>query len=352
MHLLRLHLLRFLALATLAVGLAVGLPAPARADVFPDDSWHTLPPDAVGLDASKLAQLSNLIGGSGMIVRHGYKAYEWGDVTSRHNWASASKAAISTLLFMADAEGLCDIHSPIGNFLAGGSPKDSAITFFHLANMISGYSRAEYPGEAYAYNDYAINLYGYVLFHHVYDSDPPTVFANRFAFLEFVDPISIGTWQYGRILEMSVRDFARLGLLWLNRGRWDGEQQIPDEYFDLVTNQVPAGIPRTSADGPESWNLGTFGGTDNQDVIGPGCYGMNFFVNTNGMVPKAPRDFFEAEGHGGREVCLVFPSLDLIAVGVGLWHHPPTAAVELILDAVVQEDVEPTSWGQIKNLYR
>jgi CubicO group peptidase (beta-lactamase class C family) len=352
MHRTRLHLLAFLALGLLAGGLCASLPAPAFADVFPDDSWQTLPPEAVGLDASKLAQLANLVGGSGMVVRHGYEVYEWGNVSWRYNWASASKPVLTTQLFIAAAEGLCDIHSQIGDYLPGGSPKDASITFFHLANMTSGYSRGEYPGEAFAYNDYAINLYGYVLFHCVFGSDPPSVFASRLGFLDFQDYISIGTSQYGRVLEMSVRDYARIGLLWLNRGRWDGVQRIPDHYFDLVTVQVPADIARSTADGPESWDLGSFGGGDNQDSIGPGCYGMNFFVNTENMIPGAPADLFLSSGHNGAEVCLVFPSLDLIAAGVGTWGHPPTATVNVLLDSILPEAVESASWGQVKNRYR
>src|ERR1700752_1737818 len=133
----------------------------SRAEVFPGVAWETRSPAQVGLDAAKLQELQNLVGGSGMIVRGGYQVWTWGHIQVPRNWASASKPVISTLLFLATSQGLCTLDSTMGGYHAGGSAKDRSITFRDLANMISGYSRGEAPGAAWAYNDYAINLYGY-----------------------------------------------------------------------------------------------------------------------------------------------------------------------------------------------
>jgi CubicO group peptidase (beta-lactamase class C family) len=326
------------------------------AEVFPGATWEERTPEEVGLSENRLEDLADLVGGSGMIVRFGYKAYEWGSVTRSDNWASASKPVLSTLLFLADDQGLCSMDSAVGDFLSGGSDKDRSITFFDLANMISGYSRAEGPGEAWAYNDHAINLYGYVLCEEVFGGSPSTVFDDQLSFLQFEDPVSISNSKYGRIKDMSIRDFARLGLFWLNRGDWDGQQRIPESYFDLVTNQVPSGLPRTSADGSESWDLGTFGGPDNQADEGPGHYGMNFWVNTNGFFGDAPPDVYQANGHWGEEVCTVIPSMRVVAVGLGNWGHPSTEAIQLLLEADTAtvstgSTIESLSWGRVKQLY-
>ena len=46
------------------------------------------------------------------------------------------------------------------------------MTFRHLANMMSGYGRPDSPGAAWAYNDYAIQLYQRTVFDRVFQEVP------------------------------------------------------------------------------------------------------------------------------------------------------------------------------------
>jgi CubicO group peptidase (beta-lactamase class C family) len=336
------------------------LAASALADAFPGASWETQTPAEAGLDPGKLAELASLVGGSGMIVRSGYQVYTWGNVSQTHNWASASKPVLATLLFRAEQLGATDLESPIGEFLPGGSPSDSAITFFQLINMTSGYSRGEAADTAWAYNDYGTQLLGYVLFDRVYGQTPQAAFQAQLGVLQFEDTVTISPVQIGRITQMSTRDFARIGLLWLNQGSWDGTTLVPAARFvNLVTNQVPPNLPVSTLDGPESWDLGTFGGSDNQvGYQGQGHYGMGFWVNTDGFFGAAvPANVHAAIGHVGTEVCFVFPDLDLVAIGKGGWGHPATAAVQLLQEAViapvgVEPQIRPGTWGAIKSSFR
>jgi CubicO group peptidase (beta-lactamase class C family) len=311
----------------------------------------------MNLDPARLQQFQNLVGGSGMIIRDGYQVWAWGDLDMPRNWASASKPVLSTLLFLAVNDSRCFLSSRMGEYLSGGSAKDRAITFQHLANMTSGYSRGEGAGAAYAYNDHAINLYGYALFHGVYDGEPSDVMPDELSFLGFQDSFLVSDEQYGRLVGVSIRDFARIGYFWLRDGAWNGVQRIPAGYFQLVTNQVGAGMPISFQDGAESWNLGTFGGGDQMDFEGQGLgnYGYNFWVNTNGFWPGAPSSIFAAVGHSGGENCVVIPSAEMVAVGVGSWGHPSTAAVQLLLQAVQGAvgvaELESSSWGRIKAGY-
>ncbi len=328
-----------------------------RADVFPTTNWETRTPQEMGLDAAKLQELQNLVAGSGIVIRGGYQVWSWGNVQQSRNWASASKPVVSTLLFLAVHQSLCELTSTMGEYHEGGSTKDRSITFQDLANNVSGYSRAESPGAAWAYNDFAINLYGYTLHHEVFGGPPSSVMPAQLSFLQFQDPFVVSDIQYGRIIGASIRDFARIGYFWLHRGTWNAVQHVPDSFFDLVTNQVPESTPVSLLDGPESWNFGSFGGSDNQElVLGPGEYGYNFWVNTNGFWPGAPADLFAAVGHSGNENCVVLPSLGIVAVGVGTWGHPSilpvTLLVQAALGAVSQDgDLESSSWGRIKAHY-
>ncbi len=342
-------------LALFAAALAFLAPlhaAPSQAaSVFPGSTWEVTSPSAANLDAAKLSQLRNLVGGSGVVIRDGRIAYSWGDIASPRNWASASKPVLSTLLFLAVNQGRCQFDSPMSLYMPDGSAKDEAITFHQLANMTSGYSRAENPGAAWAYNDYAIQLYGYALNHGVFEGEPSAVMPQAFSFLEFEDEPLFSDVQYGRSVGVSIRDFARLGLLWLNRGTWDGVERIPSSFFDRVSNQVPESLPTSSGDGSESWNLGTFGGGDNQGAHGQGNYGYNFWVNTNDFWNGAPNDVFQAIGHSGGEVCIVFPSLGIVAAGIGAWGHPSTPAILLVVEAAGSTSLDAASWGTIKAQY-
>jgi len=48
--------------------------------------------------------------------------------------------------------------------------------------------------------------------------------------------------------KLSVRDFARIGWFWHNRGIWQGRQLLPRRYFDeYMRVQVPTDLPRTQA---------------------------------------------------------------------------------------------------------
>lgn len=329
------------------------LASPTRgAGVFPGEFWEVISPAAANMDAGKLQQLQDLVGGSGMVARDGRIVWTWGDLGMARNWASASKPVLSTLLFLAVDQGLCDFDSPMSLYMPPGSAKDEAITFHHLANMTSGYSRGENPGTAFIYNDYAINLYGYALSYGVFGGDPSDVYPQQLAFLDFQDSPTFSDGQYGRSVGVSIRDFARLGVFWLNRGNWSGVQQVPSAFFDRVVNQVPFSMPGSTSDGAESWDLGTFGGADNQGSEGRGYYGYNFWVNTNAFWPGAPADMFAAVGHGGNETCIVMPSLGIVAAGVGTWGHPSTPAALLLQDAAGTTSVDSVSWGRIKATYR
>ena len=69
-------------------------------------------------------------------------------------------------------------------------------------------------------------------------------------------------------IELSCRDMARLGQLWLNRGRWDGRQLVDPGY---VAQSVSA------------------------SALNPN-YGFLWWLNTTGRIEKAPRSMFNASG--------------------------------------------------------
>ena len=110
---------RLLTCIVLFVSTCVCLAQPAKA-VFPGATWQERSPDQAGVSRAKLdAFRQNICGtdpdrSAGCVVKDGYLIYYWGSFNKRHNWASASKPCLSTMLFAAIAEGkVKSVDSPI-----------------------------------------------------------------------------------------------------------------------------------------------------------------------------------------------------------------------------------------------
>jgi CubicO group peptidase (beta-lactamase class C family) len=298
-------------------------------------SWNLATPEEVGLRSETLAELARLVQGRGCVVRHGRMAFAWGDPSQSADVASAVKPVISTLLLMAvHSKKLASADSPVADVvpalrtLNGG--KDAGITWRHLASQTSGYGLIEKPGEAYAYNDFALALYYDALMDGVYKEDGTAVLRRLLAEpLGFEDPYTFDAFgrsdRRGR-LSVSVRDFARFGLLCLRDGMWKGRRMLPKGLMrEALGSIVPVDLPRSS--GKEADMLPgqrTLGGGKNQTPIGPGYYSFNWWINGIGPDGKrlyvdGPPDLYLAGGHGGMRMLIVIPSLDMVVS----WNDSP-----------------------------
>jgi len=250
------------------------------------------------------------------------------------------------LLFFALQEGKLDsVHTPIKRFGWDLQAKDETMTFHHLANMISGYARPDKPGAAWAYNDYAINLYRLTLFDRLFKADPGEV-ANdpqRLGPLQFEDGLSFS--KKARVVA-SVRDFARLCWFWLNRGKWRQRQLLSEEFFDKYCRpHVPKDLPHTKkGDTDDYLSIGTYGGgSDHFTESGPGIYGYNFWFNATGRDhpdrltwPDAPTDTFMTVGAGGNSAAII-PSLDMVIVAAkAKWGNPAPGDSKSVMNQVMK----------------
>ncbi|MGB3150058.1 MAG: serine hydrolase [Maribacter sp.] len=88
----------------------------------------------------------------------------------------------------------------------------------------------------------------------------------------------------------NTRDWAKFGLLYLNKGNWNGEQLFSPSWSDYVSKP-----------------------TKNSD----GVYGAHFWLNAGGKYPDVPRDMYSANGFQGQRVFII-PSKELVIVRTGL----------------------------------
>jgi CubicO group peptidase (beta-lactamase class C family) len=92
----------------------------------------------------------------------------------------------------------------------------------------------------------------------------------------------------------TARDWSKFGLLYLNKGNWNGEQILD-----------------------ESWVKYTATPTNTSE----GKYGAQFWLNAGGKFPDVPRDMFYCSGYQGQMVAII-PSLDMVIVRMGLKEDP------------------------------
>jgi CubicO group peptidase (beta-lactamase class C family) len=311
--------------------------------VFPGAAWETKPPRELGLDDARLDAVAAALGGRGCAIKNGYLVKTWGSQDQKGDWYSSAKPVLSTLLMFAMQEGkIKSFDQPLSDFGWELLPKDRTMTLRHLASMTSGYARPEEPGRAWAYNDYAIQLYQKTLFDKIFQGTPETVFHDpgRFGALQLQDGFSFR--KSNRRMSASVRDFARIAWFWLNRGKWNGTQVLPRSYFDdNMRPQVPKDLTLSSdAKTNDYLHIGTYGGESNHfSKSGPGIYGFNWWFNDTGIQhpdvltwPVAPRDTVMSMGHAGNSSAII-PSLNFVVVAAEAdWGPSEPGRAESILN--------------------
>lgn len=286
--------------------------------IYPGPRWDIRSPRELGMEEAKLDQFAARVGGAGCIVKDGYLVKSWGEAMLKRDWASAAKPVLSTLLLFAVAEGrLPSVDARVAEWGWDLQPKDRTMTFRHLANMVSGYGRAEPPGAAWGYNDWAISLYAHSL-EKVFGTSLDAALRERLAPLQFEDG-AIFSSRDGRGVATTPRDFARIGWFWLNRGNWQGKALLPRALFDAcVQPGVPADLPRTQTPSEEYLGIGSYGGGTDQTPYGPGVYGFNFWFNEpvrpggERVWPAAPVDTYQANGMWNRDEVTIIPGLQMV----------------------------------------
>jgi hypothetical protein len=302
--------------------------------VYPGATWDFRTPAEAGMSASALESFADYVGGRGCVVRGGTMVHAWGDQGARADVASACKPLFSHFLFVAIEDGrlagpsapVVDHEPRLADLNAGLGHKDRGIEWRHLANQTSCYGVREAPGTAFDYSDYNMALFFDTLFLGVFGStwdavDDEVLRPRLTDVLQCEDDptfMIFGAGDRPGRTGLSVRDFARFGLLYLREGRWRDVQLLSAEHVRLLTGS-PTGneVPRTAGEAAEMIpGQRSIGGGNNQtDHLG--SYSYAWWTNgtdRDGLRhwPDAPADAYGAFGHGGPRALVVIPSLDLV----------------------------------------
>ncbi len=310
--------------------------------VFPEEHWQESKPEAQGIDSTKLnAAVSYLKNNSGpdgvkelVIIRNGVMIWKGTDIDKMHGVWSLTKSFTSTVLGLLIDDNKATLDTLAKDYVPSMAEVYPDITLRHFTTMTSGYyavgdktsggykhgpSRTPFkpapmplfkpPGSRYAYWDSAMNQFANVLT-RIADEPIEDLFKKRIA-----DPIGMdrAKWDWGdfgkidgivvnggsgnsnKHIQISARELARFGHLFLNRGKWKNKQLISASWIDIATKaHVPASTP-----------LETLSGAD-----GRGVYGFNWWVNgtkPNGKRywPGAPLGTYAASGYNNNDMFIV-----------------------------------------------
>jgi CubicO group peptidase (beta-lactamase class C family) len=105
----------------------------------------------------------------------------------------------------------------------------------------------------------------------------------------------------------TARNWARIGLLYLQDGMWQGQRVLPEGWATFVSTPAPA------------WKRPVYGGL--------------FWVNGDGARP-IPKDSYFANGAGGQRT-IIIPTHNLVVVRMG--HHKGDSAGMKALDLALAE---------------
>jgi CubicO group peptidase (beta-lactamase class C family) len=104
----------------------------------------------------------------------------------------------------------------------------------------------------------------------------------------------------------TTRDWGKLGLLYLHRGNWNGEQIINESWVDYVS---------------------TPNGNSN------GVYGAHFWLNSSSELPDVSPEIYYMDGYQGQRVFII-PSKDMVIVRMGLTNINFSKMLKEIIESV------------------
>ncbi len=299
---------------------------------WPSEDWSTSPPQQQAVDSQQLDKADKRINEnypniySLLVVRNGYLVYERyyngaSEDTSNPVY-SVTKSVLSALTGIAIHEKvLSNTDQKVSElipdyFSSPDNTKKKEITLKNVLTMSGGLETIdsnypgyfsspdwlEYalgkpltdePGSKFVYNTGLTHLLSGVI------SAKSGMSAREYADKYLFGPLNIkvkrwdrdskGTYGGGTGLYLTPRDMAKFGFLYLNRGKWEDKQLIPEEWVDESTKkQIHV----------------------NEEVD----YGYLFWVQT--MKDKTRNKSFEtyrADGAGGQKI-IVIPEVNTIAV--------------------------------------
>jgi CubicO group peptidase (beta-lactamase class C family) len=304
--------------------------------LYPGKTWQQATPADVGMDSEQLDRVRRYAlsgGGSGMVTRHGRLVLAWGDQRHRYDLKSTTKSIGVTALGLALEDGklkLSDraraIHPTLGT-----PPESNAktgwldqITILQLATQTAGFAKPGgyerllfRPSSEWHYSDGGPNWLAECITLRYQRDVRDLLFDRVFTPLGITDrdltwrknayraPTidGIARREFGSGISANVDAMARIGYLYLRRGRWRERQILPESFIDMARHTVPqvVGLP---VHDPANYGRAS------------AHYGLLWWNNADGSLAGVPRDAYWSWGLYD-SLIIVIPSQDVVAARAG-----------------------------------
>lgn len=336
-----------LAFAPVAAAGQTAPPATTRivGDVVPGAEWTETTPESVGYSSAKLEALRGWVKTqdttSMMEVVQGRVIFSYGDVSHTSNVASARKSVLGMLYGKYVGDDTIDLGKTVKQLGLDDTdpflPIEADATLVQLLASRSGIylpvqkvppetlpgfdqgkymppRGSEFPGSHYVYNNWDFNAAG-TAFEKVTHKDMFQAIQSDLA-----GPIGMQDYDLSKqrkvpapgsvhplyVMSLSTRDMARLGLLMLDSGVWNGKIIFPGDWARYMTTLItqfkdinPTGL-RNGGE-PERWGYGLLWWVWDEPSY-PGYTYIGFMQGA-----------YSAMGTGGQYIT-VLPSKDMVVV--------------------------------------
>jgi CubicO group peptidase (beta-lactamase class C family) len=346
---------------------AGGQLAPAQTksqELFPGKSWeHVSAVEKFGWSKDRLAAAhtyaDSIHSSAVMIVQGGEVVEQWGDIDKKITSYSVRKSLISALYGIYAAEGAVDINQSLEQLGIDDSPdpltkEERQARVVDLLRARSGvYHPIDFetslmkknrptrgshaPGTFWYYNNWDFNALGTIL-----EKKTGLKIGEAF-YRRIAKPIGMQDFQPGDVyylggpasvhsaymFEITARDLARFGLLYLRQGRWNKQQIVPEAWVEKSTHaNEMVKVNGVDVGGYEYLWWVEYGGVHFPEVSSPGM--------------------FSARGVGGHYL-LIIPSLDLVIVH-RVDNEPPAKESKTVAEMTDRDFVTKAQFGHLVKL--
>ncbi|MBL6677878.1 MAG: serine hydrolase [Flavobacteriaceae bacterium] len=296
---------------------------------------------------------------NGLIVKDGYIIASWGDTKRVDMTFSVTKSYLSAVTGIAyDNKLIKSEEDYVSNYVwdeTFDGYKNRKITWKHLLNQSSDWNGSLWginhwedrpdiskeiddwrsepqkePGTFYKYNDVRVNVLAYSLLHVFREALPKVLkkyimdpigasnswrwygYENSWINLDGVMTQSVsGGGHNGGGIFINSEDHARFGLLYLNKGVWDGKRVISEEW--IKKSITPS---KTNPEYGYMWWINSKHGEDYQTTDWK----------------NVPTNIFYGSGFGGNKV-IIIPDENMVVVGRWFGSQTESTFIKMILES-------------------
>ncbi|MBK8393202.1 MAG: serine hydrolase [Saprospiraceae bacterium] len=303
----------------------------AQTPYFPpvsNDDWERVDPVSLAWSTDRLDELKTYVADhktkAFLILHKGKIVVEWyfddHDKEKPWYWASAGKTLTSSLVGIAENQGLLSFEDSSSKYLGKGwtscdASSEGLIKIKHQLSMTSGLNDAQNsdctepacleclatPGERWAYHNSPYTLLDGVI-EGASGDNLTTFFRKNIGQKIGMNGLYVKS-GYNNVFYSTALSMARFGLLLINDGQWSGNNVIPADYVKAMHNSSQNINP--------SYGLLTW--LNGKDKFMLPSSQIKF---AGPLIESAPSDMYAALGKNDQKLHIV-PSLDLVLVRMG-----------------------------------